>query len=183
MLQSRSPRHLLSCHNGHSFHRKIKKDGSCRLIMDFSQPRDKSINEGISKEDFAVIYSYFDDATSLVRAAGRWCLMSKVHFHIKHAFRIIPVRPADWELLGFQWEGSFFVDTRLPFGLSSSPGIFTLFADLVCCNRAVTCLPWSITLMIFSWRAALTGQQARKTYLNYAVLLNPSIYPWHKTEW
>ena len=35
-------------------------------------------------------------------------------------------------LLGYYWEGYYFVDTRLPFGLRSSPAIFNQFADLVC---------------------------------------------------
>ena len=37
-----------------------KKDGSRRLILDLSQPRGNSINDGISKEEFSVQYSHFD---------------------------------------------------------------------------------------------------------------------------
>ena len=108
----------------------IKKDGSCRLIMDLSQPKGLSINEGILKEDFTVQYSHFDVATKLVREIGSHCLMSKVD--IKHAFRLLPVRPEDWKLLGYFWKNYYFIDNRLPFGLRSSPGIFNRFADLTC---------------------------------------------------
>ena len=114
----------------------IKKDSSCRLIMDLSQPYGASINENISKEEFSVKYTHFDQATDLVRLAGRSCLMCKVD--IKHAFRLMPVRMEDWKLLGYFWEGHYFIDTVLPFGLRSSPGIFNRFADLVCwvlCNK------------------------------------------------
>ena len=107
----------------------IKKDNSCRLIMDLSQPKGSSINEGISKETFSVKYTHFDEATKLVRSAGKSCLLSKVD--IKHAFRLLPVKPDNWKLLGYFWEGYYFVDTRLPFGLRSSPAIFNQFADLV----------------------------------------------------
>jgi hypothetical protein len=77
-----------------------------------------------------VQYTHFDVATDLVWIAGRSCYLSKVD--IKHAFRLLPVRQRDWILLGYFWEGYYFVDTRLPFGLRSSPGIFNQFADLVC---------------------------------------------------
>ena len=107
-----------------------KKDGSRRLIMDLSQPRGHSINEGINKEEFSVKYTHFDDATSLVRKIGKNCLMSKID--IKHAFRLLPVMPAQWILLGICWLNSIFIDTRLPFGLRSSPAIFNLFADAIC---------------------------------------------------
>ena len=43
-----------------------KKDGSHRLIMDLSQPRGSSINNGIAKEDFNVQYTHFDSATEMV---------------------------------------------------------------------------------------------------------------------
>ena len=48
---------------------------------------------------------------------------------IKHTFRICPVRPADIELLGIFWQGLYFVELRLPFGLRSSVFIFNSFAD------------------------------------------------------
>ena len=50
---------------------------------------------------------------------------------IKDAFRLIPVRPQDWPLLGYQWRNEFFCHTRLPFGLRSSPYHFDRFAKLL----------------------------------------------------
>ena len=107
-----------------------KKDNTRRLIMDLSQPRGQSINEGIDKNQYSVQYTHFDEATKLVRSTGKNCLMSKVD--IRHAFRLLPVLPAQLILLGIFWLGKFFVDTRLPFGLRSSPSIFNRFADAVC---------------------------------------------------
>ena len=37
--------------------------------------------------------------------------MAKVD--IRHAFRLCPVRPQDYRLLGMFWQGSYYVDTRL----------------------------------------------------------------------
>ena len=48
--------------------------------------------------------------------------MSKID--LKNAFRLIPVRPSDWNLLGMQWRGKFYIDTFLPFGLRSAPFLF-----------------------------------------------------------
>ena len=106
-----------------------KKDGSHRIILDLSSPRGESVNEGISQEKFSVKYSLFDDAVTLVHAIGSEAFMAKLD--IRHAFRLCPVRPNQWALLGYWWEGFYFVDTRLPFGSRSSPFIFNTFADLL----------------------------------------------------
>ena len=106
-----------------------KDDGTCRLVMDLSHPAGESINEFIPKEPFSVKYSKFDDAVRMVRQKGRGCFMSKLD--IKHAFRLMPVHPSQWHLLCYHFDGKWFVDLVLPFGLRSSPAIFCQFADLV----------------------------------------------------
>ena len=103
-----------------------KPDGSVRLILDLSSPRGDSVNEGISKEEFACQYSKFDDAVSIVLHLGKGAFLAKAD--IKHAFRLCPVRPEQWPLLCFQWLGEFFTDTRLAFRARSSPFIFNTFA-------------------------------------------------------
>ena len=50
---------------------------------------------------------------------------------IKHAFRLCPVSPVDWHVLGTHWEGFYFIELRLPFGLCSSVFIFNYFADVL----------------------------------------------------
>ena len=39
---------------------------------------------------------------------------------IKNAFKIIPIKPEDFQLLGFQFNGSYYFDKTLPFGASIS---------------------------------------------------------------
>ena len=107
-----------------------KPDGTIRLIMDLSQPRGLSINEFISKEEFPCKYTPFDEATRLVRQSGNGAFLTKID--IKHAYRLLPVRPEDWPLLVYFWDGHYCVDLKLPFGGRSSASIFTDFADLVC---------------------------------------------------
>ena len=120
-----------------------KDDGTYRLITDLSYPKGGAVNDFIAKEEFSVEYSRFDDATSLVRQRGRNCLMCKMD--IRHAFRVLPIRPSQLRFMGTRWKGYYFVDFRFPFGLRSSPGVFTRFADAVCwIIQHVYELPYSI---------------------------------------
>ena len=107
----------------------VKKASSenVRLILDLSQPKGTSVNEGIIDEYCHVKYTSFDEAVNLARACGVGSMMAKID--IRHAFRLCPVRKVDWPLLCYYWQGSYFVDTRLPFGGRSSPAIFNTFAD------------------------------------------------------
>lgn len=107
-----------------------KKDGSTRIILDLSSPVGSSVNDGIPPEFFSVRYSSFDSAVDIVRDIGSGCFMAKID--IKHAFRICPVHPSDWPLLGYKWLGRYYCDVRLPFGSRSSPFIFNTFADALC---------------------------------------------------
>ncbi len=48
---------------------------------------------------------------------------------VKHAYRNVPVHPDDRHLLAMQWGEEILVDKALPFGLRSTPFIFTVLAD------------------------------------------------------
>ena len=43
---------------------------------------------------------------------GEGALMAKID--LKAAFRMVPVRREDWELLGIYWQDQYYVDTCLP---------------------------------------------------------------------
>ena len=47
---------------------------------------------------------------------------------IQSAFRIIPVNPKDYHLLGFKWNQQYYHDKCLPMGCSSSCAIFEAFS-------------------------------------------------------
>ena len=106
-----------------------KSDGSIRIILDLSSPRGTSVNNGIPVGTFSVTYARFDDAVEILRSLGAGCYLAKAD--IKHAFRNLPVREADWPLLCYEWEGYFYVDLRLPFGGRSSPYLFNTFAKVL----------------------------------------------------
>ena len=50
---------------------------------------------------------------------------------IESAFLLIPVHPNDWELLGMFWNGQYYFDKVLPFGLRSAPYIFNQSSDAI----------------------------------------------------
>ena len=106
-----------------------KKDGSWRLINHLSAPEDNSINDYIDPCTYSLQYHTIDDAIRLCYKLGKDTLTCKVD--IKHAFRLCPVHPSDWHLLGIQWQGRFYVDKCLPFGLRSAPFIFNMLADAI----------------------------------------------------
>ena len=58
---------------------------------------------------------------------GAWLAKSD----IKSAFRLLPVSPDDYELLGFSFEGSFYYDMCLPMGCSISWALFEKFSTFL----------------------------------------------------
>eukprot|EP00117_Sycon_ciliatum_P046984 scpid28771/ scgid33601/ Gag-Pro-Pol polyprotein; Pr160Gag-Pro-Pol; Matrix protein p19; Capsid protein p24; Nucleocapsid protein p15-pro; Protease; p1; Reverse transcriptase/ribonuclease H; Integrase len=106
-----------------------KSNGKLRIIHDLSPPAGLSVNDGISRDEFSLQYETVDTAISLIMQAGRGALLTKVD--IRNAFRLCPVAPCDWPLLGIFWQGQFYHDKVLPFGLRSAPYIFDKFATAV----------------------------------------------------
>lgn len=111
-----------------------KSSGGYRLTLDLSRPFGESVNDGISGDDFALEYSRVDDAVRLIVDMGGSPFMAKSD--IKAAFRQCPVRPRDYPLLGFEWQGRYYYDAVLPFGLCSAPFIF---AQLATALHWITC--------------------------------------------
>ena len=106
---------------------KQSQPGKWRLINDLSSPAGASINDRIARDSCSIRYASVDTAASLVLGQGRGALMAKLD--LRHAYRVVPVHPADRLLLGMRWHGRLYVDTALPFGLRSAPKIFSAVAD------------------------------------------------------
>jgi hypothetical protein len=111
-----------------------KVPGQFRVIHHLSYPRGQSVNDGIPHECATVQYASVAQAVAYILQFGQGCYMAKTD--IKAAFRIIPVRPQDYHLLGFKWRGNYYVDKCLPMGCSSSCAIFETFS---------TALEWIIS--------------------------------------
>ena len=101
--------------------------GKWRLIVDLSSPGGMSVNDGIEPELCSLQYLRVDEVVRRIVTMGRGTLMAKMD--IESAYRMVPVHPSDRLMLGMQWKGGVFFDTRLPFGLRSAPKIFMAVAD------------------------------------------------------
>ena len=108
---------------------KLHQLNKFRLIVDLSHPIGASVNDGISPDLCSLRYASVDEAVNVIRRLGRDAQLTKLD--IKDAYRIIPVNPDDYHLLGISWRGATYIDRALPFGLRSAPKIFSAVADLV----------------------------------------------------
>ena len=106
---------------------KSNQPGKWRLIVDLSSPEGASVNAGIEPELCSLRYLRLDDVIQQITQVGRGALLAKMD--IEGAYRMVPVHPGDRPLLGMQWKGELYFDTRLPFGLRSAPKIFSAVAD------------------------------------------------------
>ena len=103
--------------------------GEYRLIHHLSFPKGSSVNDGISSEHRSVKYATIDKAIEFIKKAGQGCFMAKTD--IKNSFRIIPICPEDYGLLGMQWQDLYYYDRCMPMGCSSSCLTFETFSTAV----------------------------------------------------
>ena len=102
-----------------------KASGKIRVIHHLSYPfKGDSVNASIEEEYLPL--SRFADAACAVRDIGRGCMLVKLD--VEAAYKQVPVRRADWPLLGFKWQGSYYYERVLPFGLKSSCRIWDWYA-------------------------------------------------------
>ena len=99
-----------------------KKPGKFHTILHLSYPPGDSVNDFIPKDEYSLHYITVDKAISAIKRFGRGDWLSKLD--IEAAFRIIPVHPSQWHLLGMKWKGNYYFDKVLSMGGRSSPFIF-----------------------------------------------------------
>ena len=106
-----------------------KTPGEFRIIHHLSYPQGSSVNDGISTDNTSVQYARVDDAIRLLKTAGRHCFMAKTD--IQNAFRIIPIQPSDYNLLGWRWKQLYYFDRCMPMGCASSCKTFESFSTAI----------------------------------------------------
>ena len=104
-----------------------KHSSEWRTIYHLSYPEGDSINDHIPKDPYTLQYVRVDDAIHILQSLGPGSFMAKTD--LKSAFRLIPIHPDDWHLLGIHWQDQCYVDLYLPFGLRSAPFLFNQFSD------------------------------------------------------
>ena len=95
-----------------------KQPGEYRMIHHLSFPYGSLVNYFIPSKFSSVHYASLDDAISMIKKLGPGCTLAKTD--VRSAFRIIPVHPTDYHLLGMHWRSNYYVDCCLPMGLASS---------------------------------------------------------------
>lgn len=103
-----------------------KTPGEFRMIHHLSYPPGESINDYIDPALCTVQYTSFDQAIKMIQDLGQHCKLFKSD--IKSAYRLIPIKPSDFELLGFRYNDKFYFDKALPFGASVSCITFERFS-------------------------------------------------------
>ena len=102
----------------------VPKDvGKRRIIVDFSFPAGKSINDGISKSvylEFEIEFCLPSVQSMVCRLndLGPGCLLYKRD--LAGAFRQFSSDPGDYNFTAVFWDGSIYLDTRLAMGLRSA---------------------------------------------------------------
>ncbi|KAJ8297896.1 hypothetical protein KUTeg_024427 [Tegillarca granosa] len=76
-----------------------------------------------------VNYTPFDSALEMLATMGKGALAARLD--IKSAFRLLPIHPSDFDLLGYKICGLYFVDKCLPFGCSISCSLFEKFSTFL----------------------------------------------------
>lgn len=101
---------------------------SVRLIQHFSHPHGgDSVNANI--KDYEIKLGRFDEACLAVRRLfDRGLIAWLTKLDVEAAYKQVPVRPEDWPLLGSRWDGKYYYELSLPFGLKSSGFLWELYA-------------------------------------------------------
>ena len=106
-----------------------KPNGAVRVICNLSAPKDQSVNDGISTDDFPTTMDPLSKWLRALKTAGRGCKMVKVDW--SDAYKHLAVSLADTDLQWFEWLDMCFKELCLIFGGKSSAGIFDRLAKIV----------------------------------------------------
>ena len=100
-----------------------------RLITNLSHPEDNSVNSAIDPEFCNVTYTSFDSILDKMYVLGKGAKLAKMD--IKSAFRLLPVHPADFDLMGMQFGGKYSIDKCMSMGCSISFSLFEKFSTFL----------------------------------------------------
>ena len=106
-----------------------KTEGLWRLITHLSYPENKSVNSFIDPEECTVVYTSLDEVLQKIANMRKGTLLAKMD--IKSAFRLMIINPGDFDLLGFKFQGNYYIDKCLPMGCSKSCSLFEKFSTFL----------------------------------------------------
>lgn len=135
-----------------------------RIITDLSKPRGNSVNNLRKPPKFTM--STFDCAVRLTKK-GYW--VAKVD--LKSAYRHVAIHPENWELYGFEWNGEYWIDRQLCFGLNFAPWVFTQFTDALVWLAKKRGIRWIIGYIDDFLIVAETKEECQAAYDSFCNLL------------
>ncbi len=104
--------------------------GTYRLRHNLSGPYDNhSVNKNIAHEHKAYQYVRLRNVIRLIQEVGQGAYLSKADK--KSAFRIVPLYPDFYHLMGFSWREQYYFDTCLAMGLAEACHIFPTISDAI----------------------------------------------------
>ena len=112
-----------------------KKDAKeRRIIIDFSWPIGKLVNDAIDKDNYLhtpikLTYPTIDTLAKCIWSLGVGMAVYKKD--LLSAFRQLIGDPMDYPLMMYQWQGKIYVDIAVAMGLSSAPS---------CCQRVTNAI-------------------------------------------
>lgn len=97
----------------------VNQGDKYRPILNLSKPEGNSYNEAIHPAKMRkVTMSTSRQAADTIYNMGQGSIISKVD-HVS-AFKLVPIKPAQYYLQGFRWLGKLWIEVRLIFGAKSS---------------------------------------------------------------
>ena len=99
-----------------------KCDNKHCVFNHYSWPKGMSVNNKTPDTEGAIHYDSFQSVAAALHESGKVSLLAKLD--LKDAYRHIPIRSMDWNLLGFHWLGKFYYPVVLMFGEKSAPYMF-----------------------------------------------------------
>ena len=106
-----------------------KNSDKMQMITHLSYLHGNSINSFMDPQDISTSYQSFNNALAIIAKYGHRAYMPKGD--VESAFRIIPIAPEDWHLLGIKFNNQYYIDICLPFGASISCAIFEKVGNLL----------------------------------------------------
>lgn len=106
-----------------------KSDGGWRLITHLSYPPSRGINDFIDSAYTSVQYTSFDQVVDKIAEIGSTVFLAKMD--LKNAFRLLPIYPGDFDLMGIKLNDKYYIDKCLPMGCSISCRLFEMFSSFL----------------------------------------------------
>ena len=141
-----------------------KEETKRRIVVDFSFPPGKAINDGIPKATYLEFYVEFSlpSVKSMVdrlNKLGIGCLMYKRD--LKGAFRQFNTDPGDYRFTGLCFGDVIYIDVRLAMGLRSSAYCCQSVTEIVAKIAGRKPTPW------YTWMTlAALSKQTKLTHLS-----------------